>query len=106
MGEECKALQMSGKGVAMKVVTSRPQRLQPDTSRLKQAGVGLSNHYVNKRFSGFLVTFAPSRLKAGPKSVGASVSISSHNGRLAAVELGSAPAFGEIHGARVHWANS
>ena len=35
--------------------------------------------------------------------MGASVSISSHNGRLAGVELGSTPASWEIHGARVHW---
>ena len=99
-------MQMSGqKRVAMKVVTSRPQRLQPDASMIKQPGVGLSSHDVNKRFSGFLITSAPSRPKAGPKSVGASVSISSHNGRLAwvASELGSAPAAWEIHGARVHW---
>ena len=104
-GEECKALQMSGKRAAMKVVTSGPQRLQPDTSRIKQPGVGLSNHDVNKRFSGSLITSAPSRLKAGPKSVGAYVFISSHNGRLAWVEseLVSAPAAWEIHGARVHW---
>ena len=88
----------------MKVVTSRPQRLQPDTSRIKQLEVRLSNHDVNKRCSGFLITVtsAPSRLKAGPKSVGASVPISSH-GRLTWVELGSAPASWEIHGERVHW---